>query len=64
MYVGLQAKCLSFLLAFNQNWIFWTYFRKIIKHQMSWKSVQREPSCSTRTDGRTDRYDGSNSRVP
>jgi len=39
MYIGLQAKRSSFLLDFNQNWIFWTYFTKILKHQMSWKSV-------------------------
>jgi len=29
-------------------------FGKILKHQISWKSVQLEPSCSMRTDGRTD----------
>jgi hypothetical protein len=29
-------------------------FRWILKCQISWKSVQWEPSCSMRTDGRTD----------
>jgi hypothetical protein len=30
------------------------FFEKIHKNQISWKSVQWEPSCSMRTDGRTD----------
>jgi len=30
-------------------------FEKIRKYQISWKSVQSEPSCSMRTDGLTDR---------
>ena len=29
-------------------------FEKMLKCQISWKSVQREPSCSIRTDGQTD----------
>ena len=28
-------------------------FSKILKYQISWKSVQWEPSCSMRTDGQT-----------
>jgi hypothetical protein len=33
---------------------FSTDFRKILKYQISRKSVQREPSCPMRTDGQTD----------
>jgi len=31
-------------------------FRKILKNQFWWKSVQWEPNCSMRTDERTDRH--------
>ena len=34
----------------------------MLKCQISWKSVQREPSCSLRTDGQTDRHDEANCR--
>ena len=30
-----------------------TDFRRILKNQISWKSVQWKPSCSMRTDGQT-----------
>jgi len=33
-------------------------FEKYSIIKISWKSVQSEPSCSTRTDGRTDRRTG------
>jgi hypothetical protein len=38
-----------------------TYFWKIFKYQISWKSVQWEPSCCMWTDGQTDRHDIVNS---
>ena len=43
-----------FLLDFNKNWIFLTYFRKIFKYKILWKSIQWEASCSMRTDAQTD----------
>ena len=48
-----------FLSDFNKTSIFSTDLRKICKCKFLWKSIQCEPSCSTRTggrpDGRTDR---------
>jgi len=41
------------LVRFYWTWNFSTYFRKI-PYQISWKPVQREPICSTHTEGRTD----------
>jgi len=37
------------------------HFRKILKFQISWKSIQWEPRCSMRTDGQT-WHDGAYSR--
>jgi len=54
MYIGLHVKYPLFLLDFNGAQIFYTNFRKILKCKISWKSVQWKPSCSRRTDGRTD----------
>ena len=39
---------------FNRPWIFGTGFQIILSYQISWKSVQWEPSCSMRTDRQTD----------
>ena len=55
MCIGLYVKCLLHLSGFNENWFFFsTDFRKMFKIQISWKSVQWEPSCSMRTNRRTD----------
>jgi hypothetical protein len=53
MYIGLHVKYPLFLSHFHETWIFPTVFPKILK--TLWKSVQWEPSCSTWTDGRTDK---------
>jgi hypothetical protein len=42
-----------FLSDFNGTWISPTDFRKIFEYQISWKSVEWEPSCSVRTDRQT-----------
>ena len=62
MYIGLHIKYPLFLSDFNENWIFSTVVRKMLKYQISWNSVQWEPSCSMRTDWRTDRHDEAVSR--
>jgi len=55
MYIDVRVKYRLLLSDFNETWIFPTDFPKIFKYQISWKSVQWEPSCSMRTEGRTDR---------
>ena len=54
IYIDLYVKYPLFLSDFNEGWIFSTYFRKIHKYQISWKSVHWELSCSMRTDGQAD----------
>jgi hypothetical protein len=46
-----SLKCPLFLSAFNETWILNRFSKN---NQISWKSVQWEPSFSMRTDGRTD----------
>jgi hypothetical protein len=50
MYIGLHINYLLFLSDFDKTWIFPTDFRTILTYQISWKSVQCEPSCYMRTD--------------
>jgi len=42
-----------FLSDFNETYIYWTDFRKILSHQILWKSPPVEPSWSMRTDTTT-----------
>ena len=50
MYIVLHVSNLLFFSDFNETWICWTDFLKIIKYKISWKFVQWEPSCFVRTD--------------
>jgi hypothetical protein len=52
--IGFYVKCPRFLSDFNQPWIFSTYFRKILKYQIIWKSVPWKVSCSVQTDRQSD----------
>ena len=54
MYIGLHVNYRLYLSDFNETWNVSTLYRKIFKYQISWKTVQCEPSCSMRTDWRTD----------
>ena len=47
------CKVLVILVQFNETWMCLTDFWKILKYQISWKSIQWEPSCSMRTDRQT-----------
>jgi hypothetical protein len=59
------VKVLFILSNFNETWIFSTDYRKILKCQISWKSVQWEPSCSMRRSRITENMkDEANSRFP
>jgi hypothetical protein len=54
MYIGLHVKYPLLLSDFNETWLASTDFHDILKYQISGKSFQWEPSCSMRTDERTD----------
>jgi hypothetical protein len=60
MYTGLHVKCPLLLSDINDTQILLTDFQKILTYQISWKSIQWEPSCSTQTD----RHDKANSHSP
>jgi hypothetical protein len=66
MYIGLHVKYPLFLSDFNESWIFSTGFKKVFKHQISWKSVQSWVipwgRAGGQTDRQTDRQDEANSR--
>ena len=59
---GLHAKFPLLWSDFDKTWTSLIDFIKIFKYQISRKSVQLEPSCSVRTNGRTDRHNEFNSR--
>jgi len=55
IHLRLYVNCPLCLLHNNKTWIFSRDFQKIFKFQNTFKSVQKEPSCITRTDRQTDR---------
>ena len=67
MYIGLHVQYPLFLPDFNETWNFSIDFRKILKYQISWKSVHLGVAlfpADGQTDGRTDRLDEDSSPFP
>ena len=56
IYIGLVSNLL-FSSDFNETWVFSTDFPRILKYQISWKTVKWEPNCCTRKEGQTDRHE-------
>jgi hypothetical protein len=52
MHIGLNVKVPLLLSHVNETRMFSTNFERIMKSEISEKSVQWEPSCSFRTDRR------------
>jgi hypothetical protein len=50
MFKGPSRKVPTTPVIFNETWILPTDCRKILRYQISWKSIQRERSCSMRMD--------------
>jgi hypothetical protein len=57
MCIGIYVNCPLLLLNFNDTWIFSTYYLKMLKCEILWKSVLLEPSFSVWTEEVTDRFD-------
>jgi len=55
MYIVVHENYQLFLSDFNDIWIFVDRLsKKILRYQIWWRSVQREPRCCVWTDGQTD----------
>jgi len=60
MFIGVHVKYPVFSSEFNENLISSIDLRDIFKYQISWKSVEWEPSCYVRKDRQTNRNDEAN----
>ena len=54
LYIAVHIQYPVFSSDFDETWISLIKFREIFNYQILWKSVEWEPSCSVRTDRRTD----------
>ena len=57
IHIGINLKYPLLLSEFKDTWLFPKHYRKIFMCEISWKSVQSEPSCSIWTD-RRDKLNG------